>query len=279
VVISSTRTYTRFIGEDGITYHFEARARDRAGNVSDYTSAQYAVSVCPVAADAYENDDTFNLATSITPGIGWQTHNFHADADQDWLQFSGVASATYVLETHNTGGHADTVLTVYDSDGTTVLAANDDAPDDWPASWLRWTAPHTGTFYAQVTHWDPYAYGCTTTYTLRIRPALRTSGDWQQTGEGGFGARRIEYITALGTYNNHLYAGALNRTDYAGLSTAGAQLWRTGSPWQAVTTDGFGYPYNVAIDHLLEFKGQLYAGTWADETNGGEIWRTGDEIT
>ena len=45
-------------------------------------------------------------------------------------------------------------------------------------------------------------------------------------------------------------------------------------------TDGFGEAANAGIDHLVEFNGQLYAGTWNETstapyyTNGGQIWRS-----
>src|SRR3990172_3747525 len=56
---------------------------------------------------------------------------------------------------------------------------------------------------------------------------------------------------------------------------AGAQLWRLeGGGWSSVMTDGFGNPSNDGIDDMIEFNGELYAGTWADEINGGEIWRS-----
>lgn len=50
--------------------------------------------------------------------------------------------------------------------------------------------------------------------------------------------------------------------------------------WTSVVTDGFGGQYNIGIDHLIEFNGKLYAGTWNSTPNppytdtGGEIWRS-----
>jgi hypothetical protein len=102
-----------------------------------------------------------------TDGI-WQSHNFHIDGDQDWVEFTATAGITYTLTTINTGGHADTVLYLYESDGSTLIDSNDDDPDNWPASRLEWGATRSGIYYVQVEHWDPYAYGCTTDYGLSI---------------------------------------------------------------------------------------------------------------
>ncbi len=172
LLTGATTTYTRFVGQDGHTYYFRVRARDVVGNQSTYTGgdgdAQYTVQVSAVAADAYEIDNSHSAAQTITTDGVWQTHNFHAAGDQDWLKFTATAGVTYTLVTTNTGGHADTIIYLYDSDGTTLLDFNDDGPNNWPASRLEWGATADGVYYIKVEHWDPYAYGCTTAYELSI---------------------------------------------------------------------------------------------------------------
>ena len=176
-----TDTYTRYVGADGHTYDFRARARDHAGNVGAYSDVDsYTVDICDVSPDAYENDDTPGSAVAFTPDGMSQIHNVHTDGDADWVKFTAQAGVTYTLTTANFGGHADTVLMLYDTDGSTWLAENDDCPGRWPASCLDWQAPNDGTYYVKVTHWDEYAYGCTTKYGLSItsnRPASLELGD------------------------------------------------------------------------------------------------------
>jgi hypothetical protein len=169
---NTTDTQTRFVGQNGHTYYFRARARDYAGNLGVYTGGdgdvQHTVQVCPVSADGHETDNSYGAARAIgTKGVE-QTRNFHAAGDQDWLKFTATAGVTYTLATTNTGGHADTMLSLYDTNGTTRLAFNDDDAERWPASQLKWGAMRGGTYYVKVEHWDPHAYGCTTVYTISI---------------------------------------------------------------------------------------------------------------
>ena len=171
LVTGTTDTYYRFVGQNGHTYYFRTRAYDYAGNIGNYSDeTSYTVQICPVAADSYEADNTSAYAHSIETDGTWQMHNFHVERDQDWVKFIALPGITYTLATTNTGGHADTVLYLYDRDGITLLDSNDDDPDNWPASRLNWQAPTAGTYYIKVEHWDPYAYGCTTGYGLSITP-------------------------------------------------------------------------------------------------------------
>jgi len=171
LVTGTTDTYYRFVGQNGHTYYFRTRAYDYAGNIGNYSDeTSYTVQTCPVAADSYEADNTPAYARLIETDGKWQMHNFHVEQDQDWVKFVALPGITYTLATTNTGGHADTVLYLYDRDGSTLLDSNDDDPTNWPASRLIWQAPTAGTYYIKVKHWDPYAYGCTTGYGLSITP-------------------------------------------------------------------------------------------------------------
>jgi len=172
LLTGTTDTGYRFVGVDGHTYYFRARARDLAGNQSAYAGgdgdAQYTVDICDTAPDAYEPDNAAGSARWVTTDGISQTHNTHAEGDKDWVKFYAAAGVTYTLVTTNTGGHADTVLYLYGMDGSTPIDSNDDYPGMWPASRLDWQPSASGTYYAMVNHWDEYAYGCTTGYGLTI---------------------------------------------------------------------------------------------------------------
>ncbi|WP_347244391.1 pre-peptidase C-terminal domain-containing protein [Thermogutta sp.] len=171
LITGTTDTYYRFVGQNGHTYHFRARAYDHAGNIGNYSNEiSYTVQTCTVAADSYEADNVPANARPIETDGTWQMHNFHIERDQDWMKFIALPGITYTLVTTNTGGHADTVLYLYDRNGTTLIDSNDDDPNNWPASRLIWQAPMAGMYYIKVEHWDPYAYGCTTAYGLSITP-------------------------------------------------------------------------------------------------------------
>lgn len=172
LAISTTNTYTRFVGLDGHTYYFRARACDNAGNQSAYAGgdgdAQHTVNICGTTPDAYEVDDAVASARWLLPDAPLQMHNFHVEGDQDWVLFYAAAGITYTLATTSTSTHADTVIYLYDGDGTTLIDYNDDYPGMWPLSRLDWQPLTNGFYLVKVVHWDPWAYGCTTEYGLSI---------------------------------------------------------------------------------------------------------------
>ena len=91
---------------------------------------------------------------------------------------------TYTIGTGNLGPNADTVLSLYASDGTTLLASNDDY-NGTPASQITWQAPTSGTYYIQVTDWSQFVGGCGTTYNLSVTQGASitttpTSGTYKQ---------------------------------------------------------------------------------------------------
>lgn len=173
LLLNTTEVYTRFVGTDNHTYYFRVRARDFAGSQSNYTEgdgdAQHTVDICDVTPDAYEIDDDTANATELLFTNGYtQTHNIHSESNPDWIKFYAVAGFTYTLRTTDIGGHADTVLYLYDTDGNTLIDYNDDYWELGFSSRIDWQPSVTGMYYASVIHWDPWAYGCTTAYGLSI---------------------------------------------------------------------------------------------------------------
>ena len=156
-----------FIGEMGHRYGFQIRGVDRAGNTETYpdsTEAETTINNC--SSDSYEADNDPGQATEIAPEQS-QSHNFCGVDDQDWVMFWSRAGQRYVLQTSNLGWTSDTVLTLYDADGTTVLAENDDiATPDNLASRVEWIAQQDGWLYSRVRHFNSRIAGNAVTYTL-----------------------------------------------------------------------------------------------------------------
>lgn len=172
LLTGTTDTYYRFVGQNGHTYYFRSRAYDHTGNVGSYSDeVSHTVQTCAIEADAYEVDNAYTSAHPIETDGLWQMHNFHAEGDQDWVRFIALPGITYTLVTTNTGGHADTVIYLYGSDGNILIDYNDDDPENWPASRLIWQPSTGGLYYIKVKHLDPYAYGCTTGYGLSVTPS------------------------------------------------------------------------------------------------------------
>jgi len=175
VVTNDSLATARFAGVFGHTYFFRARARNMAGILGAYTTKTYSYTDpyppnCSMLPDAQQPDGSPALAKSI-PTDGTRLHyNFYTEGEQNWTKFTTQGMTAYTIQTANTGGHADTVLYLYGSDGTTLLDSNDDYAGLNFASRVDWFFPASGTYYIEVVHWDVYAAGCTTQYDLSVTP-------------------------------------------------------------------------------------------------------------
>ena len=125
---------------------------------------EQAASECEL--DLYEEDDVAAAASSLIVGTT-TPHNFCDDAG-DWMTFTAQANTVYTITTHAWGQRADTILALYDTDGHTLLALNDDqaAVNDF-SSQLVWTAPAGGTYYTRITSRGDLT-GRNTDYDARI---------------------------------------------------------------------------------------------------------------
>lgn len=75
------------------------------------------------AGDAYESDNTYSTAKGIIAGET-QAHSIHAAGDVDWVKFRPIQTGTYQIQT---SGDGDLKLDLYASNGTTLLATDDDS--------------------------------------------------------------------------------------------------------------------------------------------------------
>jgi hypothetical protein len=103
--------------------------------------------------DAYEPDDSRNLAKAIQVDGAVQLRNFHVRRDQDWVWFYATKGTSYAVETRARpiGSLADTVLELYDYTGQ-LLDSDDDGGELTDAR-LPFMAEYTGIHYARVTEW------------------------------------------------------------------------------------------------------------------------------
>ncbi len=90
------------------------------------------------------------------------------EPDVDYFAFSATSGQTYRAKTGAQISDANTFLELLDSNGSTVLASNNDVAPGNEDSQIDWTAPRSDTFYLRVTHWPDWGvYG---TYLIRIDP-------------------------------------------------------------------------------------------------------------
>ncbi|MCP4285986.1 MAG: hypothetical protein GY792_16280, partial [Gammaproteobacteria bacterium] len=121
----------------------------------------------PVAADAYEGDDTYQTATPYTDP---QSHTFHATSDVDWISFTVTSEdvgTPFYLSTKNLGFNSRTDLFLYDTDGNTLVASETSYSPN--TSDIVWTPTISGTYYVKVEPYNSvYTVDCGSTYDFRI---------------------------------------------------------------------------------------------------------------
>jgi len=118
--------------------------------------------------DAYEDDGSSARARAISIDGPPQDHNFCPARDEDWVVFDATAGLTYTIQTTDLGSECDTTLTLYDADGTTQLAFNDDYAAGL-ASRIDYTFPVSGSYYVKAQHFSADRYGLGTEYRLSVQ--------------------------------------------------------------------------------------------------------------
>ncbi|MDQ6695022.1 MAG: pre-peptidase C-terminal domain-containing protein [Chloroflexota bacterium] len=105
----------------------------------------------PTAApcnDSYEPDGIPDAAKLILIGTT-QHHSICPASDADWVKFYARAGKVYTIRTSNLGVGLDTYMYLFDSDGRTILAQNDDGGDG-VASRIDFYPRRDDFYYAQV---------------------------------------------------------------------------------------------------------------------------------
>jgi len=115
-----------------------------------------------IAPDQYEPDNSYQLSTSILANGTFQTHTIPS-GDIDWMKFDAVSGVTYKIQTSNLSSGMDTIMYLYDGDGTTLINWNDDTfINGFRVSYgstINFTPTSTGTYYIRVTGYDLSVYG------------------------------------------------------------------------------------------------------------------------
>jgi subtilisin family serine protease len=115
-----------------------------------------------VAPDDHGNNAATATAVNVGGAVAGQ---IGAGGDRDWFKFQAVAGRGYVFRTQ-LGTLPDSVLTLYDRNGATALATNDDYAGLGLASQINWTAPASGTYYLEV---KAFSGSQTGSYSLDVR--------------------------------------------------------------------------------------------------------------
>ncbi|MCC7361988.1 MAG: peptidoglycan DD-metalloendopeptidase family protein [Anaerolineales bacterium] len=124
------------------------------------------VSGCLAPEDGYE-DDNIAAAARFLP-FGSQARTIGGPGDEDWGFVGLQGDHLYSAETSGLAAGLDTRLRVYANDAASLVLSHDDVSSTNLASALRFVPPHSGTYYFQVTDWNPGTGGCSAGYTFTL---------------------------------------------------------------------------------------------------------------
>ncbi|MFA5896389.1 MAG: fibronectin type III domain-containing protein [Thermoplasmata archaeon] len=119
------------------------------GYASKFTQILLALGI-EFAADGYEVDDTFSLAASVQTDGSLYHHTFYPAGEEDWSVFSGTSGTEYVIKTQDLLDGADTVLELYASDGSTLLASNNDRDASTRSSFITFSPAASRPYYVRA---------------------------------------------------------------------------------------------------------------------------------
>ncbi|HNT52892.1 MAG TPA: hypothetical protein PKH19_05775, partial [Candidatus Syntrophosphaera sp.] len=109
-----------------------------------------------VPADAYEPDNSASqnnfIDLSCYGAVLTQNHTLHTTTDQDWFRFHGTAGLIYTI---SSSGDSDTMVSLYQDDGVTLIASDDDSglADNFL---LEFSPASTAYYKFKVTGWSGF---------------------------------------------------------------------------------------------------------------------------
>lgn len=119
------------------------------------------------SADIYEINDDYDQARLILAKDPPITLIFDIPDDEDWFRLETTAGDTYTIQTTNLGVGVDTIIELYDTDGVTVLATDDNGSGN-VASKLDWLAPQDDIYFIRVAQSSGSSNGCNSNYDLSV---------------------------------------------------------------------------------------------------------------
>jgi hypothetical protein len=169
--------------------------------------------------DNFEPDNSPAQAKPITLGPGGrQEHSIYPEGDVDWISFSAHSDSFYVVETFSVNGHgsvgpydADTYISVYAPNGTTVLIEDDDGGTGKGFSKLSFKPSASGVYYIKVVDYNT-AHGLspakTGEYAIRVNRStglpFNCDGLWHLSARLSHDADGLSWyygIEGVGTYD------------------------------------------------------------------------------
>ena len=159
-------------------------SRQQDGGADPLSSNIQALDSAAVAPDAYEPDNTWQTSKVIIlndqnphPDVPSykpiQDHNFHVAGDEDWVKFFILKDEIYKITVDSPGESCDVVITIYDTDGETVIKEVDDTFSR-EKEYAEWECKADGIYYARIRQYNPDIFGEGTDYRLSLTQPYMT---------------------------------------------------------------------------------------------------------
>ena len=217
------------------------------------------------SVDTFEPDNSFGAANSLTFGVS-QQHN-HCEGSSDWMTFSAAGGTVYGFSAARTGSKASPILSIYGTDGVTLLPST--SSGNSMVTRVTWTAPANGTYYVKAAPWNGMSSaGANTEYDITIgdkRPDLVVSSfNASATGlPGGIiwasDTVRNQGFVSAGTFTVSLYLSADSSVTSGDTLIGSRSVGSLGVDQSNYTTTNYSIPPGVT-------PGQYYLAAIANPT-------------
>jgi len=226
-------------------------------------------------ADAYEPNNRASQAKRLTINSSVMG-TMDPTGDRDWFKFRAEAGQTieFDIDSRSDGSSMDSILTIYDRDGKTILAVNDDY--DSLDSFLSWTAPATGQYYVVVREYNDNG-GPEYYYTLHAR--LNQTWYISPTKAGSIGGVRfaandiISYDGNTGDWAMHFDASDVGiKANISAFEISGSCLFLSFAESQRLPI-GKAMPQDIVV-FCADSLGQDTVGTFSWAFDGSDVGLT-----
>ncbi|MDC0851427.1 S8 family serine peptidase, partial [Euryarchaeota archaeon] len=243
--------------------------------------------------DSLESDDSSLTATWIETDGSLYSHSFYPAGDNDWSKFNATSGDEWLIKTRNLANGVDTILQIYDTDGSTLLATNDDATNDVVSSAIQFTAPADGIYFVKSYRYqDTIPIGRYGNYDLTVtyinHPSISSTSPSFGSVEGGYnievlGSNFESGATVMfGAYNSSqvIWNNASSLTVLVPANIPGYSDVKIYNP-----ENSDGITPQVTISNLFEYTGtpldpviNSISPNFGDYTSSTEVIITGDYL-
>ncbi len=152
-------------------------------------------------AASQEPNDNYESSSYLAIDGSMTSDSFDIQTDEDWSRFKAVENGKYLIKTANLNSNADTLIEIYDTDGITILASDDNSGGSF-SSQIQWEAPINGVYYVRVIPTSTSHIGCDTSYDLGITELNPPSAPPLSSPDDGFLTNDNTPMFTWGTVSN-----------------------------------------------------------------------------